>query len=119
MARGGARPRLAGALSGGGRTARIPGRGRGPGRDRPARRARLGAAAEPPPAHGMVRAPGAPPPRCAAGPGVTPRVRAVRAGLVLAVLLVVSFGVVAPPERCPSVTAAELKRSAQSTVDWF
>ena len=27
--------------------------------------------------------------------------------------------VVAPPERCPSVTTAELRGSAQATVDWF
>jgi small neutral amino acid transporter SnatA (MarC family) len=37
----------------------------------------------------------------------------------VAALLVVSLGVVAPPERCPSVSAAELRRSAQSAVDWF
>ena len=42
-----------------------------------------------------------------------------RAGLVLTLLLVVSFGVVAPPERCPAVSAPELRRSAQSAVDWF
>ena len=47
------------------------------------------------------------------------RRRVWRAGLVLAVLLVVSFGAVAPPERCPSVSAAELRGSAQSAVDWF
>jgi small neutral amino acid transporter SnatA (MarC family) len=42
-----------------------------------------------------------------------------RAGLSLALLLAVAFTVVAPPERCPSVTAAELRRSAQAAVDWF
>src|SRR5215213_9190969 len=42
-----------------------------------------------------------------------------RAALVLAMLLVLSFGVVAPPERCPSVGAGDLRRSAQSAVDWF
>ena len=42
-----------------------------------------------------------------------------RAALALAVILVVAFAVVAPPERCPSVTAAELRRSAESTVAWF
>jgi small neutral amino acid transporter SnatA (MarC family) len=47
------------------------------------------------------------------------RTRVLRACLVLAALLVVSIGIVAPPERCPSVTAAELRRSAQSAVDWF
>lgn len=45
--------------------------------------------------------------------------RLALAGLVLALLLVLSFGVVAPPERCPPVSAAELQRSAQATVDWF
>jgi hypothetical protein len=29
------------------------------------------------------------------------------------------FGVVAPPERCPSVTAGELRESATEAVDWF
>jgi small neutral amino acid transporter SnatA (MarC family) len=50
---------------------------------------------------------------------VTARTRIWRAGLVLVVLLVVSFGVVAPPERCPSVSAAELRRSALAAVDWL
>ena len=50
---------------------------------------------------------------------MTVRTRVLRACLVLAALLVVSLGIVAPPERCPSVTAAELRRSAQSAVDWF
>jgi small neutral amino acid transporter SnatA (MarC family) len=39
--------------------------------------------------------------------------------LSLALISAVAFGVVAPPERCPSVTAAELQRSAQAAVDWF
>jgi hypothetical protein len=47
------------------------------------------------------------------------RGRLVRAGVGLALLLVVAFGMVAPPERCPAVSAAELRRSAQSAVDWF
>jgi small neutral amino acid transporter SnatA (MarC family) len=34
-------------------------------------------------------------------------------------MLALAFTVVAPPERCPSVTAAELRLSAQATVDWF
>ena len=42
-----------------------------------------------------------------------------RAGLVLGLLLAVSFVVVAPPERCPSVDAASLRGSAQAAVDWF
>jgi small neutral amino acid transporter SnatA (MarC family) len=29
------------------------------------------------------------------------------------------FGVVAPPERCPSVTTGELRESATEAVDWF
>ena len=42
-----------------------------------------------------------------------------RAGLSLALLGVFVFGVAAPPEQCPSVTAPELRRSAQASVDWF
>lgn len=42
-----------------------------------------------------------------------------RAGLTLAVILAVAFAVVSPPERCPSVSAAELRGSAQASVDWF
>ena len=42
-----------------------------------------------------------------------------RAGLTLALILAASLLLVAPPERCPSVTTAELQGSAQSTVDWF
>jgi small neutral amino acid transporter SnatA (MarC family) len=41
------------------------------------------------------------------------------AALSLALLLAVAFAVVAPPERCPSVGAGELRRSAQATVGWF
>src|SRR5919108_3310355 len=41
------------------------------------------------------------------------------AGLVLGLGLVGMFGVVAPPERCPSVTAGELRASATEAVDWF
>ena len=41
------------------------------------------------------------------------------AGLTLALILAAAFVVVAPPERCPSVTPAELRRSAQASVDWF
>ena len=50
---------------------------------------------------------------------MTPASRVLRAALTLALLLVVAFGAVAPPERCPSVSAAELRRSAQSAVDWL
>jgi small neutral amino acid transporter SnatA (MarC family) len=50
---------------------------------------------------------------------VTPASRVWRAALTLALLLVVAFGAVAPPERCPPVSAAELRRSAQSAVDWL
>jgi small neutral amino acid transporter SnatA (MarC family) len=42
-----------------------------------------------------------------------------RAGLSLALIIAFAFVVVAPPERCPSVSAGELRRSAQATVDWF
>lgn len=51
--------------------------------------------------------------------GPRPAARVWRAGLSLALLLALVFTVGAPPERCPSVTAPELRRSAQSTVDWF
>jgi small neutral amino acid transporter SnatA (MarC family) len=50
---------------------------------------------------------------------MTVRQRIWRAGLVMAVLVVVAFGVIAPPERCPSVTVADLERASQSAVDWF
>ncbi len=45
--------------------------------------------------------------------------RVWRAVLVLAALFALAFTVVAPPERCPSVDAAELRGSAQAAVDWF
>jgi small neutral amino acid transporter SnatA (MarC family) len=51
--------------------------------------------------------------------GPRPATRVWRAGLSLALLLAVAFAVVAPPERCPSVTAEELRRSAQAAVGWF
>jgi hypothetical protein len=50
---------------------------------------------------------------------MTPRTRLLRAGLALLAALVLAFAVVAPPERCPSVTQAELRASAQEAVDWF
>ena len=50
---------------------------------------------------------------------MTAATRVWRAALVSALLLLLSFGIVAPPERCPSVSAAELRHSAQSAVDWF
>jgi small neutral amino acid transporter SnatA (MarC family) len=51
--------------------------------------------------------------------GSRPVTRVWRAGLSLVLLIAVVFAVVAPPERCPSVTAGKLRRSAQATVDWF
>jgi small neutral amino acid transporter SnatA (MarC family) len=48
-----------------------------------------------------------------------PAARVWRAVLTLALILVVTFVVLAPPERCPSVTAGELRRAAASTVSWF
>jgi small neutral amino acid transporter SnatA (MarC family) len=42
-----------------------------------------------------------------------------RTGLIVALLLVLVFGVGAPPERCPTVSPAELRGSAQGAVDWF
>jgi small neutral amino acid transporter SnatA (MarC family) len=45
--------------------------------------------------------------------------RVWRAGLSLALLVAFAFVVVAPPERCPSVSAGELRRSTQASVEWF
>jgi small neutral amino acid transporter SnatA (MarC family) len=53
------------------------------------------------------------------GSGARPFGRVWRAGLSLALISAVAFAVVAPPERCPSVTATELELSAQAAVDWF
>jgi small neutral amino acid transporter SnatA (MarC family) len=50
---------------------------------------------------------------------VTVAARIRRSLLLLVVLLVVVLGAVAPPERCPSVTTADLRRSSQAAVDWF
>ena len=51
--------------------------------------------------------------------GRTPAGRVGLAALSLALILVAAFAVVSPPERCPSVTAGELRGSAQAAVDWF
>jgi small neutral amino acid transporter SnatA (MarC family) len=51
------------------------------------------------------------------GPRVAARVW--RAGVTLALFIAVTFVVVAPPERCPSVGVGELRRSAEASVDWF
>jgi small neutral amino acid transporter SnatA (MarC family) len=45
--------------------------------------------------------------------------RVWRAGLSLALIAAFAFTLVAPPESCPSITAGELRRSAQASVDWF
>src|SRR3954447_14119402 len=45
--------------------------------------------------------------------------RVWRAAIVLALALLLVFGVAAPPERCPSVTTAQLRASAQAAVGWF
>lgn len=45
--------------------------------------------------------------------------RLARAGLALLLTAAFAFVVVAPPERCPPADAADLRRSAQATVDWF
>jgi multiple antibiotic resistance protein len=50
---------------------------------------------------------------------VTVATRVWRAVLAFGLLLVLSFGIAAPPERCPSVSTGQLRRSAQSAVDWF
>jgi small neutral amino acid transporter SnatA (MarC family) len=51
--------------------------------------------------------------------GPRPATRVWRAGLTVALLVALAFLVVAPPEHCPSVSAEELRRSAQAGVDWF
>jgi len=43
----------------------------------------------------------------------------LRAGLTLVLLVGTAFVVVSPPERCPSVGADDLRRSAQAALDWF
>jgi small neutral amino acid transporter SnatA (MarC family) len=48
-----------------------------------------------------------------------PAARVWRAALTLALFLALAFVVVAPPERCPSVSAEELRDSARATVAWF
>src|ERR671924_745229 len=48
-----------------------------------------------------------------------PAARLWRAGLTLAVFVAGAFTVVAPPERCPSVSAGELRGSAAAAVHWF
>jgi multiple antibiotic resistance protein len=48
-----------------------------------------------------------------------PASRVWGAGLTLALLSALALALVAPPERCPSVTGAQLRSSAQATVDWF
>jgi small neutral amino acid transporter SnatA (MarC family) len=50
---------------------------------------------------------------------LTPAARVWRAGLTLALAIAVAFALVAPPERCPSVGAPELRGSARASVDWF
>jgi small neutral amino acid transporter SnatA (MarC family) len=45
--------------------------------------------------------------------------RVWRAAIVLALALILAFGVAAPPERCPTVTAGELRASAGEAVGWF
>jgi small neutral amino acid transporter SnatA (MarC family) len=51
--------------------------------------------------------------------GARPASRAWRAGVSLALLAGLALTVVAPPEHCPSVTAGDLRVSAQAAVDWF
>jgi small neutral amino acid transporter SnatA (MarC family) len=48
-----------------------------------------------------------------------PASRVWLAGLVLALCLAGSFAVVAPPERCPSVSPEALRRAARASVDWL
>ena len=48
-----------------------------------------------------------------------PAGRVVLAGVVLLLAAVLAFGVFAPPEHCPEVTAAGLDAGATAAVDWF
>jgi small neutral amino acid transporter SnatA (MarC family) len=48
-----------------------------------------------------------------------PWVRVALAAVAFAGVAVAVFGVLSPPERCPSVDAAQLRASATETVDWF
>jgi small neutral amino acid transporter SnatA (MarC family) len=48
-----------------------------------------------------------------------PRARLLRGALLAGLLVVLAFGVAAPPERCPSVSSAELRSSAAAAVGWF
>ncbi len=115
----GPRARLAGPISRRAGPARFPARGRGPGRHHAPRRAGPRARVQPPAADGVVRAADAAPARRPPGPRTMIATRVWRAGLTLALIVAFAFVVVAPPERCPSVTAAELRGSAQASVDWF
>lgn len=45
--------------------------------------------------------------------------RVALAGLSLLGAVAVAFGVMAPPERCPSVSAGDLRAAATDAVDWF
>jgi small neutral amino acid transporter SnatA (MarC family) len=49
----------------------------------------------------------------------TVRRRVALAGLSLLGAGVVAFGVMAPPERCPKVTAGDLRAAATEAADWF
>ena len=53
------------------------------------------------------------------GAGPRPATRVWRAGLTLALGVALAFVVVAPPERCPTVTAEQLRSSSAAAVDWF
>jgi small neutral amino acid transporter SnatA (MarC family) len=48
-----------------------------------------------------------------------PGARVWRAGVVLALLVLLAFGVAAPPERCPPVSVGELRRATTAAVGWF
>jgi small neutral amino acid transporter SnatA (MarC family) len=51
--------------------------------------------------------------------GRRPAIRVLRGGIAIAVASAFAFTLVAPPEHCPPVSAAELRESSQATVDWF
>src|SRR5215211_7726027 len=116
MGGGGPRAGLARALPDRAGAARLAAGGRGPRRHPAPRRPGDRLHAEPPAAHGLVRAAPAAPALRAKG---TMLRLCGRAGLSLALLLVFAFGVGAPPEHCSSVSSAELRQSSQAAVDWL
>ena len=82
--------------------------------------ARRGVRAQPAAADRLVRAADpAPAGRAAGASRVTPLTRVLARRRDAGGGAIFAFGVAAPPERCPTVTTAQLRASAQAAVDWF